>query len=170
MKLFLLKLSLVLICSVLPLLSQAKVVTLVVNSIKTTDSITIGTNEVGRIVTYPTYPVGAQDGTSALFVTVGGITNALLLNVVNGGLGISSGNSFVVAGPATIELRNRLSTTPSFCTIEVNPESFPADKTLIIPADTKGANIIMESSSDLIHWTNSVPGKLRLCQLRWCRW
>ena len=69
---------------------------------------------------------------------------------------IGSGTSYVIAGPATIELRYGPDT--AFCTIDVEAEMFPPDKTLIIPGDSRGANIIMEASPDLVHWTNSVPG------------
>ena len=67
----------------------------------------------------------------------------------------------LIAGPATFRFGIPAPTNPnysSFVTIEIIPESFPPDKTIIIPADTKGANIIMEASTDLIHWTNAPPG------------
>ena len=41
---------------------------------------------------------------------------------------------------------------------ECRVREYPPDKTLIIPADTKGANIIMEASTGLVHWTNAPPG------------
>ncbi len=150
MKTSLLNWSFLLVCSVLPTISQAKVVTLSVSAGKTTDSISIGTNEVARIVTF--HNLGGYS--SAIYITTGGTTNVVYSDVLN------SGSAYVVAGPARIELRyqNGPNSFSSFSTIEVEPESFPPDKTLIIPADTKGANIIMEASSDLIHWTNSVPG------------
>ena len=146
MKTFLLKLSFVLTCSALPILSQAKVVTLGVDSGKTMDSISIGTNEVGTIVTFQ----GGDQGI-CLNIMVAGVTNTWCYI-------LDSGSSRVVAGPAIIQLKYYTGTNPGFCTIKVEPESFPPDKTLIIPADSHGANIIMEASPDLVHWTNSVPG------------
>lgn len=44
-------------------------------------------------------------------------------------------------------------------TAEIIPQSFPPDKTLVIPADTGGANVIMESSTDLVHWDAAQPGQ-----------
>ncbi len=42
-------------------------------------------------------------------------------------------------------------------TVEIEPESFPPDKTIIVPQGTPGANIVMEASGDLVHWTNAPP-------------
>lgn len=61
-----------------------------------------------------------------------------------------------VSGPATIWLSGYGS--PTFVTLRIAPESFPPDKTIIIPQGTPGANIVMEQSTDLINWTNSLPG------------
>jgi hypothetical protein len=75
------------------------------------------------------------------------------LRVIKDGVsfGYASGiGSYTVAGPAVFQL-----TAPSsrygFCTIEITPESFPPDKTLIIPQGT-GANITFECSTNLLDW------------------
>jgi len=52
---------------------------------------------------------------------------------------------------------------PVFCTVEITPESFPPDKTIIVPAGT-GANIVMESSTDLMNWSPAAPGSYTLHQ------
>lgn len=68
------------------------------------------------------------------------------------------------AGPATIALKTwnehqpRVEFQSAFATFEITPESFPPGQTVIIPADTPGANIILESSTNLIHWTTATPG------------
>ena len=70
----------------------------------------------------------------------------------------------VFAGPAVFTLKtwnpaqSRLAFESAFVTIEIIPESFPPDKTLVVPAGTGGANIVLEGSTDLIHWSNSAPG------------
>ncbi|MBI4324432.1 MAG: hypothetical protein HY674_04140 [Chloroflexi bacterium] len=67
----------------------------------------------------------------------------------------------IIPGPATYSLEPHwidwTTSQPTFCTIRITPESFSADKTLIIPEDTS-ANIFLECSSDLVIWTNAVPG------------
>src|SRR6266568_4249400 len=67
---------------------------------------------------------------------------------------ISGGPVPVIVGPAVFQLKPNGSGGIGFCTIEITPESFPPDKTLIIPEGT-GANITFECSTNLLDW-NSV--------------
>jgi hypothetical protein len=60
----------------------------------------------------------------------------------------------VIAGPAVFQFLPSSSVPQGFqgfCTIEIAPESFPPDKTLIIPQGT-GANITFECSTNLLDW------------------
>lgn len=139
------------------LASEAGQVTLVVNSqpiygtVILSDEIAIGTNEVATVKSV--YGNGAY---ASLVVTKNGITNSfnpqgLLLN--------GYFQPIVIAGPATLRLTIQAGFFSTWnCSAKIEPESFPPDKTIIIPQGTPGANIIMEQSSDLVHWTNSVPG------------
>lgn len=89
-------------------------------------------------------------------------SEATFIYFVKNGIQFAYGGGAVIAGPATIRIvtvedwRNLPQT--AYVTAEIAPESFPPDKTIIIPQGTPGANIIMEQSSDLVNWTNSVPG------------
>ncbi len=67
---------------------------------------------------------------------------------------ISGGPVPVIVGPAVFQRKPNGSGGIGFCTIEITPESFPPDKTLIIPEGT-GANITFECSTNLLDW-NSV--------------
>src|ERR671925_995677 len=131
---------------------NAKVVTLTIDTssgaTKATDEATIGTNEVATVLSWP------RDGipTTQLEIVKSGSVVRLTGGDVPGLVPV------VVAGPATIRLLSNNQQIRQFCTIEIAPESFPPDKTIIIPADTKGANIIMESSTNLIQWTTASPG------------
>lgn len=149
MKTFLRKLAFALMFCAVTILAQASVVTLGVSPTKTSDSISIGTNEVATIVTFHS----TSQGGPSLNIIAAGVTNIIGAQSV-----ITLGSARLVAGPATIQLKYNNNLDTAFCTVQIDPESFPPDKTLIIPADTKGANIIMEASPDLVHWTNSVPG------------
>lgn len=64
-------------------------------------------------------------------------------------------------GPATITLSG--SYGPAFCTIETscaNPVQFIPSTAVVIPSDTNGpVSIVLESSTDLINWTPTLPGK-----------
>ncbi len=57
----------------------------------------------------------------------------------------------VIAGPAVFQLMPNAPDAYGFRTVEITPESFPPDKTLIIPQGT-GANITFECSTNLLDW------------------
>jgi hypothetical protein len=111
---------------------------------KPSAELSVGTNEVAKIVSL----IGNYS--PELRIEAGGVTNNYRSEIVSG--------QIVIAGPARLRLLQGGSGNNNLCTVVREPESFPPDKTLIIPADTGGANIIMEGSTDLIHWTNAVPG------------
>ncbi len=59
-----------------------------------------------------------------------------------------------IAGPALLALKAGSGVTTNNAvgaTIEVTPESFPPDKTIILPEGTVGT-VHVESSTNLIHW------------------
>lgn len=62
----------------------------------------------------------------------------------------------VMSGPADIRLFGSAADR-AFITLEVLPDSFPPDKTLVLPQGTK-ANIVMESSTNLVDWVAISPG------------
>jgi len=62
----------------------------------------------------------------------------------------------VIPGPAIIEMRKAFSGT-YFVTVEILPDFYPPDKTLVIP-DGTSANITLEKSLDLIQWEEATPG------------
>jgi hypothetical protein len=91
------------------------------------------------------------------------------LTVIKDGLSLayfSGRGSYTIAGPAVFQLTSNNGIAQDFCTIEITPESFPPDKTLIIPQGT-GAKIIFECSTNLLDWapvwqgtyTNAPPNK-----------
>ena len=139
--------------------SQASQVTLTVNSravygaVILSDEIAIGANEVAEVKS-----LNGVGSTSYLRVIKNGITNSLWPQELQGGGSLFPLPLPTIAGPATLRLTAGIGSETWFCTVKIEPESFPPDKTIIIPQGTLGANIIMEQSSDLVHWTNSVPG------------
>ena len=155
MKNQLLKFSLISISLISALSMNAKVVTLAIGHGKLVDEITIGTNEVAEIV----FLFDTSDGSRVKFSKNGYAWTSqspFLKPTYAGYLG-----KVVLAGPAAFELSYGPGTADkeiAFLTIQITPESFPPDKTLIIPPDSKGANIIMEQSTDLVNWSVSAPG------------
>lgn len=139
--------------------TQARFVTLVISGFGSTltNSISIGTNEVAVL----------RGGLDSLFVSdyyVQVIVSGKKFILGSDLLNFQTTKPVTVAGPATLTLTTlnplagRSSTSSAFVTFEIVPESFPPDKTVVVPAGTGGANIALESSADLIHWTNAAPG------------
>jgi hypothetical protein len=54
-----------------------------------------------------------------------------------------------IAGPATIELRG----TGGIATFRLTPDSYPPDKSILIPPGNGGAVITLECSTNLVDWT-----------------
>ena len=158
MKNHLLKFSLVCMALVFALSMDAKVVTLVIGKDKPTAEISIGTHEVAEVISSFDSAFGSTGGSAPHFtMTVTSQNQTFILDGSNlpPGRGI-----IVIAGEAKIRIAYGGTAGPysAFVTLQITPESFPPDKTLIIPADSKGANIIMEQSTDLINWSASLPG------------
>ena len=119
---------------------QARFVTLTVNNnpdaapVNLLAQLTIQSNEVATVV--------VVDGFSTQ------------LKVTKNGLSFDYGTgsgAYTIAGPALFQLTNSSFNVQAFCNIEITPESFPPDKTLIIPQGT-GANITFECSTNLLDW------------------
>jgi hypothetical protein len=89
----------------------------------------------------------------------------LLINLQGSSFTLAAGdprNNLCIAGPGTIQLQAHCCAYyPSFATIEViSPvtQSLPSTA-VVIPADAGGpVNIILESSTDLLNWSASLPG------------
>ena len=140
---------------------QNRFVTPVVGT-NTSDQVLIGSNEVAIVRSaYDPFSSGTSGGNFSLEI----IKSVQKFRLEAGALNynyVRVPQSYHFAGPATLTLINGVNPdqrgiNAAFCTLEIIPESFPPDKTVIIPAGT-GANIIFESSTDLIHWTTNAPG------------
>ena len=91
--------------------------------------------------------------------------NQFEINVVKDGTTFSFGPSdiantrgVVMAGPAVIKFGTGTTGQKGFCTFRITPESFPPDKTLIIPDGTAGATVTLECSTNLINWGSATNG------------
>lgn len=116
----------------------------------------VATNETAQITS--AYGFSPTLSSSSLLIIKDAITNGITL--AQGSAGAFTPPVITVAGPALIQLKAPPpgGTATWFVTVRIEPESFPADKTLIIPQGTPGANVVMEQSTDLITWSPSQPG------------
>lgn len=140
--------------------AQSRFVTLVVAGMNSTNSLSIGTNQTAIVRSYI-----ESSGFSSTFFSYMEISKLGYRSFLLDGSNLKPDapayrGAIMVAGPATFTLISNAAAGndyPAFATIEIIPESFPPDKTIIVPSGT-GANIVMEASTDLIHWTNAPPG------------
>ena len=129
------------------LVAEARTVTLTVGGNVQTNEVAIQSNEVATLKTW----MGAINYSSVTVQRDGFPFSVIPLNS-NGGV-----NGVVcVAGPAVIQLyvaRN----LSAMLTLEIAPDSFPPDRCIIVP-DGTGANIALESSTNLINWVDASAG------------
>jgi hypothetical protein len=130
----------------------ARDVTLTVGGAGITE-VSIETNETAIVASW--FPLGSTS--TRLDIVKDGLTVTLYST-----FGFSTMGNLPprIAGPATIRLAGdgAFSTPRGFCTVQIEPATFPPDKTVVIPAGVGGANILLERSTDLIHWTSATPG------------
>ena len=129
----------------------AKEVTLTVNSqsgygpVRLSDDLIIADNESATV----TSCYGAVNY-SYIKVIKNGMTNS----VVAYEFSYATGNHTIpitVAGPATLRLTAEGTYGACFCSVRVEPESFPPGQTLILPEGTVGV-VHVESSTNLVQW------------------
>ena len=150
MKTSMLKTSLVCMSLVVTLSATARVVTLTIDKEKPTDQVSIGANEVAEVIS--SFDSAYLNGDAPQFImTITSKNHTFLITGAN----LSPGSPvfrgrIAIAGEAKVKVEYGRAPGPfsAFLTLQITPESFPPDKTLIIPADSKGANIIMEQSTD----------------------
>ncbi len=131
------------------LTTQARLVTLVLPE---WDGITENTNDV-TIAANETVEVVAYSAPSGLF-RVAFIKNGTRFNFPNPDPVSFPLPRNIIVGPVTVQMSGR---GPGYLTVKIEPESFPPDKTIVIPAGG-GANIALECSTNLIDWVSAAPG------------
>jgi hypothetical protein len=145
-----LSLSLGLFCCAVNL--SARIVTLTVGGTKTNDSLSIATNESFSIIS------GRYSGVEeSVLIEKEGLLQYFRAGDFDSTVRVLP--RFVIAGPATVSLVSPGSNPGifAFITVEVQPDLFPPDKTIVVP-EGSGANIILESSTNLVNWSPAPPG------------
>jgi hypothetical protein len=67
------------------------------------------------------------------------------------------GNSLVIAGPATFSIWADPGLT-ALATLQITPETYSVNKTLIVPPGTNQVQIALESSTNLVSWATATNG------------
>jgi hypothetical protein len=136
------------ICTFMFIAAQASDVTLTVSAggygpVKLKDEVAIATNDTAQV----TSCYGSSYGTvQTLRIIKDGLTNSFNIS------GLSSVGTPSVAGPATIRLETSSSgSSVWFCSLHIEPSSFPPGQTIILPQGTVGV-IHVESSTNLVQW------------------
>ena len=133
-------LGLMLVCHV----ASAKYITITVaqqsqaNAPEATNEIVVAAGEVAEIKSFPYYA---------------NYQSHLVLERDNKSFWFNPGTEgLVFTGPAKLLLRASGGGGYGIATVKIEPESFPPDKTIILPAGSAG-RITLESSTNLMHWT-----------------
>jgi hypothetical protein len=126
--------------------ANARIVTLTVGGSSASASLIIRTNESFSIVSGSGSPVLVdKDGQTFSFQSPSfSETSQSRPNV----------HRLSMAGPAVVRLSGSF---PSFVTLEVLPDAFSPEKTLVLAQGTK-ASIVMEGSTNLVNWITVNPG------------
>ncbi|MEK7677106.1 MAG: hypothetical protein AAB676_14860 [Verrucomicrobiota bacterium] len=141
----------------------AETVTLVVNTQNPTRHLSIASNQVAEVVSLQL----ANGAYSELIFQKDGSRfgwddSSLLFAVATRGGPAVNRPPVQIAGPATFSLHTTTNIGGEFpgayCTIKITPESTPPDKTIILLAGSKGANIYLEMSTNLFDWSTITPG------------
>ena len=135
------------LCACLCVTARAGEITLTVNSgegrgpVKLTDEVVINANEAAQVTS-----CYFSAGGTYFDVIKDGITNSTIARDLAGNRAVT------VAGPATMRLWTQAVANESvFCSIKIEPESFPPGQTIILPEGTVGV-IHVESSTNLVQW------------------
>jgi len=141
--------------------ASCRVVTLTLGGAKTNDSITLGTNEVVTVITGEGRGVVTWEKDGLSFGNIdSSYYFAQEFNPATAYAGTThQPYKLVIGGPAKLNFQRGpgSGTDPSYLTIQLDSDQFPPDKTVIVPEGT-GANIILESSTNLINWSPASPG------------
>jgi hypothetical protein len=107
--------------------------------------------------------VSIAEGETAEVVSLGGVASGSFnsASFVKDGIVFNSlvtppSNFVVVKGPVTFRLVSQDGN--AHLTLKVMPESFPPDKTLILPPGTNQVSITLESSTNLVNWASATNG------------
>jgi hypothetical protein len=129
--------------------AQSRYATILISPTNPSNTIGIGANEVAN---FKTIFENSRQGYLTVDVTLGSYTVSRLVSAL-------PDKFFPIKGPATITLKYPANSSGfwtsewiSWMTLEISPESFPPDKTVIIPEGT-GARLALESSTNLLSWS-----------------
>jgi hypothetical protein len=152
------KLLIAILLSIACLAARADTINLTVSGV-TNANYVVPSNVVAKVVYAACLSGGAN-----LRVSIG--TNSSIVASITGYGAFAQTNLPTVVGPSVISMANTFNggSAWSYCVIETSPASpTPVIQTpgtaVVIPCDTNGpVKIILESSTDLVNWTEALPG------------
>ena len=120
------------------------------------------TNQVPcRPFTYGSNSLALAEGEVAKVVTITGPSWQPEVSFQKGGRWFPCTKGDVIQGPALITAAISISIplpTYGLATLEVLPEAFPPDRTLLLPQGSNTVAVALECSVDLVHWTTATNG------------
>lgn len=149
---------------------QARFVTLMVTETNQTNQITIEDYETAKIVSFHDFsynscrycePLGILKDGTWLFADPDYIWSVWNSTLTPAYIPPSFGAMpFIITGPATISLNtvNYGSSPKIILTLEIVPEAYPPGRAITIAPGAGGAEITLETSTNLTYWTTATNG------------
>lgn len=121
-----------------------------------TNTLTVVNGEILHLVSLVQNPlVGHPELRIEKDGNVGRFSRGPLFGLWAGGTaGVAPLDSLVIAGPAVVKLVGR----GGMATFKITPDQYPPDRTVVVPGGPGGANVTMECSTNLVHWTPADNG------------
>ena len=153
--------------------AHARFVTIMATTTNQTNQITVESYETVKVVTFYDYA-----GWAGSHVTIRKGDAIIQASPGYYGTTFSMGSSynpvtqqpsslgplpFVLTGPATISLEtwsccDRSQSGPAVLTMEITPEAYPPDKAITLAPGTGGAQVTLQSSTNLLNWDTATNG------------
>ena len=150
-----------LIATLTGLAENSRYETVVNNGSNQNVTITVREGEVAEVMSATTRDSTYLRSPSVLFIK----NNLTILAQQPGGMFIGySGSPFhnprgsMIAGPATVVLQDGTLNYPAMLTVKITPSSYDVNKTLILPPGTNQIYVGMESSTNLVNWSDATNG------------
>lgn len=144
------------LCAVLTQ-AQSEIVTLWATNNTTLPRLVVKSSQSAELLSWQ--PSGSADQPPRTSARIGIYRDGVFITEYGAAGNEMTAPPFRVAGPLELELRPAAYPV-TFATFRLSPASeiSPPSNTIVIPADTAGANIILEKSTDLSNWTAASPG------------
>lgn len=152
MKTLLIAVCATILFGMLPATAQPRIITIIQTSANQTNTVNIADFEYVKVLSLRDFA-----NNSTLAVSTSG---ANIVYGPNSPGGINASLGLVIAGPAQVTIRtgnSRFASDPLFVTMEIGPTAYPVTNSVTLGLG-QGAEVNLESSTNLVQWTGTTNG------------